>query len=184
MNLLRTFAFTTFLCLLFATHSAHAQLAVYGTVSGSDFGYQQSGDSADTFNGDYLGVGVGAYYNFVHRAVKVGIDLRDTYTPNSRGGNAGAVSVRLGFVPDVHPCHPYFQIGPGWISEKVPVSATPARTVNTTAVAVGFGLDVRVTPSLDIRAIEIESTVGGSDLNAAATASFSAGIVYHLSHTR
>jgi len=182
MKILRTLSLSLSVLLpLSAVHTAHAQASIYGTISGTV--YSDVHTDGLLFNGIYPGYGGGLTYIFVQRAVTVGIDLRDTVTPNTSGGNTAAVSVRLGFVPQQYPCHPYFQIGPGFISAKVPAGyGTAAQTLDTAAVAVAWGLDVRVAPSLDIRAIEIGVDAGNKNSSAIQTTSFSAGIVYHFPH--
>ena len=162
-----------------SSSTAKAQASIYGTVSESAFAYSDYDGDAN-FNGYNPGFGGGLTYVFVHRAVNVGVDVRDTYTPNKNGGNTAAASIRLGFVPPPYPCHPYFQIGPGIISAKSYDGSNTSKTYNSGAVALAWGLDVRVAPNLDIRAIEISIMVGGNNSNASAEGSFSAGVVYHF----
>jgi len=168
--------------LLLSVSAAHAQVSIYGTVASSDYGYAFNGNS-DSFYGDYLGFGGGLTYNFPHEGtITLGIDLRDTVTPDTHGGNTGAASFRIGFISQERVCHPYVQVGLGYISAKVPASSftVGAQTINTVAIAVGGGLDIRINPFVSIRAVELESTVGNSSSNSTATFSVSTGIVYHF----
>jgi len=172
--------------LLAFSHPAKAQTSVYGTIGFSDYGYTFN-SYGDNFYGDYPSFGGGLTYIFLQRAVTLGVDLRDTYTANSlHGGETGAISLRAGFVPAPHPCHPYVQLGGGFISAKVPASSytVGAQTINTGSVSIAVGLDVDINRSLSIRAIEIESTVGTKSYPSAATASFSSGIVYHFPNSK
>ncbi len=182
MKTLRSLSLFYTLLVFFAVHAAKAQVSVYGTVSETAFGYNYDDNTYDYgTNGYNPGIGGGVTYVFVDRAVTVGLDIRDTFTPTDRGGDTGAASIRLGFVPKEYTCHPYFQIGPGFITTKTPVTyGVGTQTLTTAAVALAWGLDVRVAPNLDIRAIEIGLSVGNKNSSTEESASFSAGVVYHF----
>jgi hypothetical protein len=163
--------------------TARAQFSIYGTVAATDYGYAFNSGGL-TYNGDYLGLGGGLTYIFPRdRRLTLGIDLRDYVTPAARGGNTGVVSFRIGVVPHKVPLRPYFQIGPGYVSAKVPAVVGP-QTVDIAAVSIGGGLDIRVARHIDLRVIEIESTAGVSATQSAGTASFGTGVVYHLQAAR
>jgi DUF1680 family protein len=56
--------------------------------------------------------------------------------------------------------------------------------VTNGAVEIAFGLDVRLTDSLDLRVPDWGAVAGISNSNAAGVGSFGAGLVYHLHGSR
>ena len=76
MNLLRTFAFTSLVVLLFAVRPAHAQLAVYGTVSTSNYGYDLYDNVDIYYNGDKGSFGGGAVTSRVEVGENLGVAQR------------------------------------------------------------------------------------------------------------
>lgn len=171
------------LCILLcAVCSATAQLSVYGTVATTNYGYAYNNDSL-TFTGEHVGFGFGAFYNFpIQSRLTAGIDARFSDTPNARGGNNGFVSARFGFVPHHNPLRPYVQIGGGYVHTKVPgysIFIGP-QPLTTGALGLAFGLDVRINPSLDWRAIELAAGAGSKNSTSAGAGALSTGIVYHF----
>ncbi len=169
-----------------ALHTAKAQSSIYGTVTVSNYGYAFRGEST-TYDSDRFGLGAGGFYNFPIRSrFTAGIDLRGSFTPNADGGSKGFVSARFGFVPHHNPLKPYFQIGGGFIHAKVPAftETVQAQAVTAAALDLALGLDIRLTPSFDLRLPELESGAGGNGSMTAGSASLSGGIVYHFHPVR
>lgn len=168
---------------LFLHLSARAETAVYGTVGVTNYGYAYDGNQNLIYSPDHFGVGVGAFYRFpIQSRFSAGLDARFSDTPSSFGGNNGFVSARFGFVPTLNPLRPYLQIGMGYVHTNIPGFATPFSPKSVTAAALGlaFGLDVRVSPTFDWRAIELGGGAGVNSSNSAGSASLSTGLVYHF----
>ena len=138
----------------------------------------------------------GAFHNFpIQSRLTAGIDLRASYSPGSSGGNFEAIALRIGFVPHHVRLRPFFQIGGGLISTPrttTTITSSPrgstvvlqTNRVTNGAVEVAFGLDVRLTDSLDLRVPDWGAVAGVSNSNAAGVGSFGAGLVYHLHGSR
>jgi hypothetical protein len=161
---------------------ARAQVSVYGT--GAVAGYSVKPDTSSTFSfkSNAPGFVVGGFYNFpIDSRVTVGVDLRLAESPGSKGGTAGAAALRIGVVPHHVPLRPYFEIGGGVISTSTNAELVNdqvrAGTYTNGAAMLAFGLDVRVTHSLDIRVLDLGAEAGGSTTNGA-TAHGSAGAAY------
>ena len=190
MHFVRRVTILLFVLLSFpSVHSAAAQLSVYGTISLTQFDYNR-GNSQLTAEKHTAGVGGGAFYNFpIHSRLTAGIDLRASVSPGTYGGETGAAALRIGFVPHRVRLRPYFQLG------AAVVSATPFLSMQTgpdsfvsqntriTNGAVEFcgGLDIPLTPSVDLRAVELGAAAHGSPSGTHVdTAFLSAGVVYHF----
>ena len=157
---------------------AGAQAAVYGEVGITNYGLTTNGGDF-TYGSDRLGGMLGGFYNFpIESRFTAGIDAHVGFGMHTNTGVKGAVAARFGFVPHRNPLRPYLEIGGGVVSAHL-----PPESVTTGALAIGFGLDVRVTPSLDWRAVELESAAGGVS-RSAGSASLSTGVVYHFPGTR
>jgi hypothetical protein len=110
------------------------------------------------------------------------------------GGAAFSASLRIGFVPHKVRLRPYFQIGGGVVSgsyEEVTVTCgivctnTPITNKRATngAALVAFGLDIRLTRSFDLRALEYGAEAGPSGTTTHYASGFgflSSGVVYHF----
>ena len=182
MKRLSSLIISPVLLLLAASHPAQAQFSVYGTVAATNYGYSFNNDNL-TYSPDHLGFGFGGFYNFhVQSRLTAGIDLRGSVTPNSTGGDKAAISARFGFVPNHNPLKPYLQIGGGVIQAKVPAftNIVQGQTVTTAALDLALGLDIRLTHSVDLRLLELESGAGSKGSMSAGSASLSTGLVYHF----
>jgi len=175
--------------------TAHAQLAVYGTASLTGYGFNDSNNNT-VFKANSGGPTAGAFYNFpIQSRLTAGIDARATYSPGDKGGTAELVALRIGFVPHTVRLRPYFQLGGGVVSsvEQQTVYNYSAVGVYTGyslqstrhtggAAEVLFGLDIRLTDSFDLRALEYGAAAGSSAVNSPAMAFLNAGVVYHFHH--
>ena len=167
-------------------------LAVYGDVMWTNYGAAHN-NSGLSSQGGCIGFGGGGFYNFpIESRFTAGIDVRGSVSPCARGGGMGAVSARFAFVPEHVILRPYVEIGGGVVHAKTTSesyyiaqngTAVPIGPATTGAIMLAFGLDVRVTRSLDLRAIELAAAAGGSESSSeAATASLGSGLVYHFGH--
>ena len=123
--------------------------------------------STYSFKSDAPGFVIGAFYNFpIDSRVTVGLDGRLAENPGAKGGTAGAIAFRVGFVPHHVPLRPYFSIGGGVISTSTNTELVNdqvrAGSYTNGAAMIAFGLDIPVTHSIDIRALDIGSEAGGS----------------------
>lgn len=177
------------LSFLALTRTSFAQASVYGSASLTSFGFTGSNYSrGGSFKSDTGGVTGGAFYTFPSPSrFKAGIDGRILYSPGYNGGTAYTGAFRVSFVPHKNRLRPYFQIGGGVASTQLNYticSFTCGTTTNrvTNGVAqIVFGLDVRATPNLDIRALDYGADAGSGNGPAHAAAAFlGAGIVYHF----
>jgi hypothetical protein len=172
------------LFLLFLAPLANAQLAVYGTVMLTNYGYSHSSNGFLYYN-DTGGLGAGATYLFESQSrLKAGLDFRVAGSPGADGGENGAASLRIAFVPRQNRLRPYFQLGGGFVSTTYPVYyntqgnpiARQTQRISGPVAAFAVGLDIRVNSSFDIRLPELASDASGK----VASASFGAGVVYHI----
>jgi len=132
---------------------AEAQVSAYGIVALSSYGFSYQGNSF-TFNTDTASLGGGAFYNFpIHSRLTAGIDGRVLYGPAAYGGITADAALRIGFVPTRVRMRPYFEIGGGVVSSVINPEVTPQRITNGAAEFLG-GLDIRLTESVDLRAVE------------------------------
>jgi hypothetical protein len=160
--------------------SADAQVSAYGVVGVNGYGFSYRGNSPSSYY-DTAGFGGGAFYNFPIRSrVTVGIDGRVFYGPGSYGGTTADAALRIGFVPKVNRLRPYLAIGGGMVTSVVNPGFDPARVTNGALELLG-GLDIRLTDSVDIRAVEWGAAAGYSSTGIASEVGFlDAGVVYHF----
>jgi opacity protein-like surface antigen len=169
----------TVLLTVFAS-AAKAQVSVYGMAGLSRYGFSYQGDSY-SFKDDTASFGGGAFYNFpIHSRLTAGIDGRVLYGPASYGGTTADVALRVGFVPTHIRLRPYLEIGGGVVSSVIDPGVTPQRITNGAAEFLG-GLDIRLTNSVDLRAVEWGAAAGFSNNDRTSAVGFlNAGIVYHF----
>jgi hypothetical protein len=172
--------------------AAGAQFSVYAAPTLTGFGLSDS--NSISFKTDSGGLTVGGFYNFpIQSRLTAGIDLRDTYSFGSNGGDFAGVALRIGFVPHKVRLRPYFQLGGGFVSTTGNAYALTFNptvgyldTVSTQrytngAVELVFGLDIRLTDHIDLRAFDYGAAAGASNSNTTAALGFlDAGIVYHF----
>jgi hypothetical protein len=164
---------------LFAS-DAKAQVSAYAMVALSSYGFSSQGSSL-SFNTDTASLGGGAFYNFpIHSRLTAGIDGRVLYGPALYGGTTADVALRIGFVPTRIRLRPYFEIGGGVVSAVLDPGFDPRRFTNGAAEFLG-GLDIRVTNSVDLRAVEYGAAAGASNNGTTSAVAFlDSGIVYHF----
>lgn len=145
--------------------------------------------SSGSFKGTTAGVVGGAFYTFRSASrLKAGIDGRVTYSPGYKGGSAYTGALRVSFVPNHNPLRPYLQIGGGVASTDLNEAicngfscGIRTQRISNGVAQIAFGLDVRVSDHLDIRALDYGADAGGSNSPANAAAGFlDAGVVYHF----
>ncbi len=160
---------------------AKAQVSAYGMVGLSSYGFSYQGSSSFAFNDDTASFGGGAFYNFpIHSRLIAGIDGRVLYGPASYGGTTADLALRIGFVPTRNRLRPYFEIGGGVISAVSNPGFAPQRITNGAAEFLG-GLDIRLTDSVDLRAVEWGAVAGVSNNGTTSGVGFlDAGFVYHF----
>ncbi len=176
---LLVFLLGTALLTVFAS-AAEAQVSAYGMVALSRYGVSYQGSDFN-LNGKTASLGGGAFYNFpIHSRLTAGIDGRVLYGPASYGGTTADVALRIGFVPTRIRLRPYFEVGGGVVSADIGPRATPLRITNGAAEFLG-GLDIRLTDSVDLRAVDYGVAAGASNNGRASGVSFlDAGLVYHF----
>jgi hypothetical protein len=162
------------------TPAAEAQLSAYGMVALSSYGFSYQG-STFSFDTDTASLGGGAFYNFpIHSRLTAGIDGRVLYGPASHGGVSADAALRIGFVPTRIRLRPYLEVGGGVVSAVINPGVTPERITNGAAEFLG-GLDIRLTDSVDLRAVEYGAAAGVSDNGRTTGVGFlDAGFVYHF----
>ena len=181
-------ALLAFFCLL-PTHRASAQTSVYGSAMFDAFGGTGDYYGNGEFKGDTGGFIAGAFYTFPSASrFKAGIDGRITYSPGDKGGSAYTGALRVSFVPNHVRLRPYFQLGGGVV--KTDLSTVTCDSENcygavvhatSGAAQIVFGLDVRLTDHLDLRAIDYGADAGSSNGGPhAALAFLDAGVIYHF----
>ena len=166
--------------LLTSTQTVHAQGSVYGAVAATNFCLNNGSNTS--CKSDTLGFIGGGFYNFpIQSRLTAGIDGRMSYGLGTRGGVSATAAVRIGFVPIRNPLRPYFQLGGGVVSSA---GNDPLQLKRKTSAVLqlALGLDIRLTNSIDLRALELGAAAGGgSSVNpSAGTAYIDAGIVYHF----
>ena len=184
MAALRTLSIALGFLLLLAG-KANAQASVYATVMGGNFGFAgdayQNGPSWKPHTFGFTG---GAFLSLITASrFKPGLDIRGTYSPGFNGGRTYTAAMRLGFVPERAPFRPYAQFGGGYASTQQQNCAGPVCSTNRVSgglAQLNVGLDIRLTPQVDIRAFDYARYSAGSAGNTSPAArSFSAGLVYH-----
>lgn len=175
--------FALFLLLL-PTQAAHAQTSVYGAVAGTNFCLNSNSNTQ--CKSDTLGFIFGGFYNFpIQSRLTAGIDGRFSYGLGARGGTSATAAFRIGFVPHRNPLRPYFQLGGGVVSSAGGDPLQAQRKTNG-ALQLAVGLDVRLTDSIDWRALEIGGAAGSGSSSdpSAGTSYIDTGIVYHFPHRK
>lgn len=167
-------------CLASSGPVAQGQGSIYGTVAVTDFCIDTY--SHTTCKSDAVGFLGGAFFNFpIESRVTVGIDGRGSYGLGSRGGMSATAALRVAFVPTHVRLRPYFELGAGVVSSA---GHDPLQGTRHTsgAMQLAFGLDVRLTNSIDLRAAELGAAAGGGtgSTPGAGTAYLDGGIVYHF----
>jgi len=178
------------LFLFAAVNVSYAQVSVYGAVALTDYVFFNDGRSTQkSASTGFIG---GASYDFpIHSRMTAGLDARGIYSSSgTRGGGSGLVFLRFGFVPEHVVFRPYLEVGGGVVSSKVSTQITGAYEQGITTLgtrytngAGGFdvGLDVRLSHSVDLRAIEFGAVADGSNSKTTVGSSFlDAGLVYHF----
>lgn len=166
------------LCLL---PVAGAQVSVYGTGAVAEYALKPVNSNTFSFKSGAPGFVIGGFYNFpIDSRVTVGFDVRLAENPGAKGGTASAVAFRVGFVPHQVRLRPYFAIGGGVVStstntELVNDGVRSGSYTNGAAI-IAFGLDIPVTHSIDIRALDIGSEASGTSGAVYADS----GIVFHF----
>jgi hypothetical protein len=178
---MRRFMFSALLCL--APVAACAQASVYGAIALTSYGASNTNGSTFYDKSGSAGFVVGGFYNFpIQSRLTAGLDLHLTNSPGGKGGTAGALTFRVGFVPQQVPLRPYFEIGGGMVSTSTNTELVndgiKAGTYTNGAAIIAAGLDIRITPSIDIRAIELGAEAGGNS----GVGFADAGVVYHFGH--
>jgi hypothetical protein len=160
--------------------SAQAQVSAYGMVALTSYGFAYQ-NSSYNFPVDTASLGGGAFYNFpIHSRVTVGVDGRVLYGPGSHGGTTAGAALRVGFVPTRIRLRPYFELGGGVVSAPLNTGESTERVTNGAAELL-FGLDIRLTDSIDLRAVEYGAAAGPSNSNTTSAVDFlGAGVVYHF----
>jgi hypothetical protein len=178
--------FTAFLF----SHAASAQTSVYASAELTNYGYSSQingnfsyspGTGHTSFYSDGAGISGGAVYLFSSASrLKAGVDLRGMYSPGSRGGAGSFASLRVQFVPQQSPLRPYFDIGGGFLTTVYADSASSQTggrgRVTGGAADLNFGLEIRATPRISIKAIELGGFAGPD----VAHASLGVGVSYRL----
>jgi hypothetical protein len=172
------------------TAAASAETSVYGTVSEVTFGFTGANyPNGPSFKPATAGLIGGAFYTFPSASrFKAGVDGRITFSPGYHGGSAYTGALRASFVPDHNRLRPFFQIGGGVASSQLHETicngfscATRTDGVTNGVLQLDFGLDIRTTDRLDIRAFDWGANAGSSGGSAhAGMGFFSAGVVYHF----
>lgn len=165
-------------------------MSVYGTAMVNAFGFTgsdySSGGSLKPTTGGVTG---GAFYTFPSPSrFKAGIDGRITYSPGYNGGSAYTGALRVSFIPNRNRLRPYLQIGGGVASTQIHYTicngfSCGVRTdhISNGLAQIVFGLDVRATQHVDIRAFDYGADAGSGKGSAHAAAAFiDAGVVYHF----
>jgi hypothetical protein len=163
--------------------TASAQVSIYGTGAITSYGLKPVNSSRFSLKSGTPGFVVGGFYNLpLESRFTVGVDLRLAQSPGARGGTAGALALRFAFVPYKVPLRPYLQIGPGVIrtstNAELVNDQVRAGTYTSGAAIFAFGLDIPITHSIDLRALDVGSEAGGS----VGTVYADTGIVVHFGH--
>ena len=189
MALLKSTRLLVLVLALLVSSAALAQTAVYGSVMYDKFGFTgadySSGGSFKPATGGVIG---GAFYTFPSQSrFKAGLDARVTYSPGYKGGQAYTGALRVSFVPTHNPLRPYLQLGGGVASTDLNSTvcsfscSTSQNRVSNGVAQIVFGLDVRATSHIDVRAFDYGADAGsGSGPAHAAVGFLDAGIVYHF----
>jgi hypothetical protein len=183
---------TPFLALTFTlllTLTAPAQVSAYGSAALTNYTlFNNNSSAAKSDTGGIIG---GAFYNFpIHSRLTAGIDARASYGFGDHGGTFAAVALRIGFVPERVVLRPYLQIGGGVVSSTFSnrqltgpvIQGLTSQPTRFTSGGVEFaaGLDIRLSHSFDLRALELGAIAPTNSTGAAGSAWLDAGVVYHF----
>ena len=163
---------------------AQAQVAVYGLAAFTGIGDIPAGTSSSIFTSPpaYLtnsasrpGFAVGAVADIPHSGLLAfGLDVRGTVSPGTTGGSTFAAAARVALIPRYSRMRPYVLLGGGVASGHSPTYTGseltltgPSLSSSNGVFVYGFGMDVRLTRHIDLRAIDL--TNGGAH-GAASTA--------------
>jgi len=167
-----------------------AQTSVYGSAAAIRFGF--TGDNypnGPSFKAETGGLIAGAFYTFPSASRwKAGLDGRVALSPGYNGGRAYTGALRASFVPNHNRFRPYLQIGGGVASTQLRETicngfecGAETSQVTSGVVQLDFGLDIRATSHLDVRAFDWGADAGPSGGSThAGVGFFSAGVVYHF----
>lgn len=190
MHLRRFSASLLALALLFTARVSRAQMSAYGAVALDGFGFTGTNyPSSGSFKGDTAGVIGGAFYTFRSGSrFKAGLDGRLMYSAGYKGGSAYTGALRVSFVPNRNRLRPYLQIGGGVASTQLHETICNGfscgiinNRISNGVAQIVFGLDIRASDRVDIRAFDYGADAGGSRSSADAAAAFlDAGVVYHF----
>jgi hypothetical protein len=164
--------------------TASAQTSAFVSITATDYGFSPSGSNVFYTPGDEAGFIAGVFQNFHKNSrLTLGMDERFSYSPGTQGGAYDAVDFRLGLVPDRNLLRPYFQTGLGVIhsaGSSQSMYSFPVGHYTQFAEEFLVGLDIKLTDSFDLRAIELGGVEGVSCCTTVSTGIVSAGLVYHL----
>jgi hypothetical protein len=181
--------------LLFLTATAHAQVGVYGTITGERVtGFTctdpegrcaASGGTVRPYGGTF-----GGYYDFRSLGpIRLGVDLRGSVLNSNKSATtylsstdsvrhyAALGGVRASFGTPLHWLHPYAQISGGYGRTNA-ASTNPTVYQNYGQVQAFAGADVQLLHVLDIRLVE----VGAGELFGPSNHSIQSvgiGVVFH-----
>ena len=151
--------------------SARAQVALYVTSSSAHLGNVETGVSPGSGNQEQYdsfwtsGIGGGVTLNFLPLGpVSVGLDLRGSTRPGTKGADTAMGGIRLGIHPPVLPVKPYIQVSAGYLATRT-VNVTPAlagSTFNNKYLAweILGGIDYPLAHFVDFRVIELGGGTG------------------------
>jgi len=147
-----------------------AQVAVYGLATftavedipaGTDLLIFTTTTAYLTNSATRPGFAGGALADIPHSGrFAVGLDLRETVSSGTTGGSLFTAAARLALVPRYSRMRPYALLGGGAASGHSPIFSGGGFTGPTLASSngvfvYGFGMDVRLTHSFDLRAIDV-----------------------------
>ena len=168
--------------------AAHAQVAAYLTYSPVEFDYfNGSGSTPVSNSGIVQGVGGGVTIDHLHEGrFHTAVDLRASFNSKTyyRGGT-GAADYRIAFIPKRVALRPFVQLGVGFVTAHDPSSNYLKGPSTTDAVLdLAFGLDIRLTPRVDLRLLEIGGAApfrrGTNSSPTIGAGVISTGAVYHF----
>jgi hypothetical protein len=175
--------------MLLLTSAAHAQVSTYASTALTNYTLFNNNSSAA--KSDTAGIIAGAFYNFpIHSRLTAGIDARGSYGFGDRGGAFAAAALRIGFVPERVVLRPYFQLGAGVVgstftTRQITGPATQGLTPQPTRFTSGgvefaAGLDIRLSHSFDLRALELGAIAPATSNESPGSAWLTTGVIYHL----
>lgn len=162
---------------------------MYGSVMYDRFGFNGANYNGVSYKPGTGGVIAGAFYTFPSASrFKAGMDGRLTFSPGYNGGRAYTGAFRFSFVPNHNRLRPYAQIGGGVASTDGPQTVCYGSPCGTTAgritngvLQLAFGLDIRATSHLDVRAFDYGADADGSNGPTRVGLGFlDAGLVFHF----